>query len=80
MVGYNCRPLFANEVLQVTDYQCDIQHLTSKQAVIYALLREETHAAEKLKPKYDTSACGNGRGPEIEKLLRQYENIINQLT
>jgi hypothetical protein len=77
----------ANEALQViADYLNAIfSTLTSKQAeVIYALLRDETQqsVAEKLKKTKSTihQRVVSGRWPEIEKLLRQYENIINQLT
>jgi len=59
--------------------------MTPKQAmVIYELLRGETQRAiaKKLKKTESTihQRVISGHWPEIEILLKQYENIINQLT
>ena len=77
----------ANEGLQVlADYLNAIFNtMTPKQAmVIYELLRGETQRAiaKKLKKTESTihQRVISGHWPEIEILLKQYENIINQLT
>ena len=77
----------ANEGLQViADYMNAIfKVMTGKQAtVIFELLRGQTQqvVAGKLKKSKSTinQHVSSGRWPEIEKLLQQYENIINQLT
>ena len=76
----------ANEGLAViADYINSIfKFMTGKQAgVIFELLKGETQqaVASKLKKSKSTVSqhAGAGRWPEIEKLLQQYENIINQL-
>ena len=77
----------ANEGLQViADYiNAIFKVMTGKQAtVIFELLRGQTQqvVAGKLKKSKSTinQHVSSGRWPEIEKLLQQYENIINQLT
>ncbi len=77
----------ANAGLQViADYiNAIFKVMTSKQAVvIFELLKGETQqqVAGKLKKSKSTinQRVSAGRWPEIEKLLKQYENIINQLT
>ena len=77
----------ANKGLQViADYINSIfKVMTGKQAtVILELLKGETQqgVASKLKKSKSTihQHVNAGRWPEIEKLLQQYENIINQLT
>ncbi|MEJ7588973.1 MAG: hypothetical protein WKI04_15565 [Ferruginibacter sp.] len=77
----------ANEGLQViADYIDSIfKGMTGKQAmVIFELLQGETQqrVAEKLKKSKSTinQHVSSGRWEEIEKLLQQYENIINQLS
>lgn len=77
----------ANAGLQViADYiNAIFKVMTSKQAVvIFELLKGETQqqVAGKLKKSKSTinQRVSAGRWPEIEKLLQQYENIINQLT
>lgn len=76
----------ANEGLQViADYLNAIfSDLTAKQAeVIFELLRGETQQAVAYKIKKTKSTIHqrvtSGRWPEIEKLLQQYQNIINQI-
>ena len=59
--------------------------MTSKQAaVIFELLKGETQQQVAAKMKKSKSTINQrvsaGRWAEIEKLLKQYENIINQLT
>jgi hypothetical protein len=59
--------------------------MTGKQAeVIFQLLKGEMQqvVAKKLKKTKSTihQRVTSGRWPEIEKLLQQYENIINQLS
>lgn len=77
----------ANVGLQViSDYIDAIFNvMTGKQAaVIFELLKGQTQqvVAEKLKKSKSTinQHVSSGRWPEIEKLLLQYENIINQLS
>lgn len=77
----------ANAGLQViADYiNAIFKVMTSKQAVvIFELLKGETQqqVAGKLKKSKSTinQRVSAGRWPEIEKLLKQYENIINQLS
>ena len=77
----------ANEGLQVlADYiNAIFKVMTSKQAaVIFELLKGETQQQVAAKMKKSKSTINQrvsaGRWPEIEKLLKQYENIINQLT
>ena len=77
----------ANAGLQViADYMNAIfKVMTSKQAVvIFELLKGETQQQVAAKMKKSKSTINQrvkaGRWPEIEKLLKQYENIINQLT
>lgn len=59
--------------------------MTSKQAaVIFELLKGESQQQVAAKMKKSKSTINQrvsaGRWPEIEKLLQQYENIINQIT
>lgn len=77
----------ANEGLQViADYiNALFAALTGKQAtVIFELLKGQTQqlVAEKLKKSKSTinQHVSSARWPEIEKLLQQYENIINQIS
>ena len=77
----------ANEGLQViADYiNAIFKVMTAKQAsVIFELLTGQTQqtVADKLKKSKSTinQHVSSGRWAEIEKLLQQYENIINQLT
>ena len=77
----------ANEGLQViADYiNAIFKVMTAKQAsVIFELLTGQTQqtVAGKLKKSKSTinQHVSSGRWAEIEKLLQQYENIINQLT
>jgi len=77
----------ANEGLQViADYiNAILNNMTVKQAaVIFELLNGHTQqtVAERMKRSKSTihQHVTAGRWPEIEKLLRQYENIIHQLT
>ena len=77
----------ASEGLQViADYiNAIFKGMTGKQAaVIFELLKGQTQqgVAGKLKKSKSTihQHVSSGRWPEIEKLLQQYENIINQLT
>lgn len=77
----------ANAGLQViADYiNAIFKVMTSKQAaVIFQLLKGETQQQVATKMKKSKSTINQrvkaGRWPEIEKLLKQYENIINQLT
>ncbi|MEO6730861.1 MAG: hypothetical protein ABIN01_06565 [Ferruginibacter sp.] len=79
--------ILANEGLHViADYiNAIFNAMTTKQAtVIFELLKGEAQqvVAEKLKKSKSTihQHVSSGRWPEIEKLLKQYENIINQLT
>ena len=76
----------ANEGLQViSDYiNAIFKTMTGKQAqVIFELLKGKTQmaVAKKLKRTKSTinQHVSSGRWNEIEKLLKQYENIINQL-
>ena len=76
----------ANEGLQViSDYINDIfKTMTGKQAqVIFELLKGKTQqeVAKKLKRTKSTinQHVSSGKWFQIEKLLTQYENIINQL-
>ena len=76
----------ANEGLQViADYINTVfKVMTGKQAgVIFELLKGETQqtVAAKLKKSKSTinQHVSAGRWPEIEQLLKHYENIINQL-
>ena len=76
----------ANEGLQViSDYINDIfKTMTSKQAqVIFELLKGKTQqeVAKKLKRTKSTinQHVSSGKWFQIEKLLNQYENIINQI-
>ena len=70
----------------IADYINSIfKNMTGKQAgVIFELLKGESQrsVATKLKKSNSTinSHVNAGRWPEIERLLQQYENIINQLT
>ncbi len=77
----------AHEGLQViADYVNAIfKVMTSKQAtVIFELLKGQTQqvVAEKLKRSKSTihQHVSSGRWAEIEKLLQQYQNIVNQLS
>jgi hypothetical protein len=77
----------ANEGLRViSDYiNAIFETMTGKQAeVIFQLLKGEMQqvVAKKLKKTKSTihQRVTSGRWPEIEKLLQQYENIINQLS
>jgi hypothetical protein len=77
----------ANEGLQViADYVNAIfKAMTGKQAaVIFELLKGQTQqvVSEKLKRSKSTinQHVSSGRWAEIEKLLQQYENIINQVS
>ena len=77
----------ANGGLQViADYTNAIfKDMTAKQAgVIFELLKGQTQQAVALKLRKSKSTISQhvnaGRWPAIEKLLQQYENIINQLT
>ncbi len=77
----------AKEGLQViADYiNAIFKVMTGKQAtVIFELLKGQPQqvVAKKLKKSKSTihQHVSSGRWPEIEKLLQQYENIINQLT
>jgi hypothetical protein len=77
----------ANEGLRViSDYiNAIFGAMTGKQAeVIFQLLNGEIQqaVAKKLKKTKSTihQRVTSGRWPEIEKLLQQYENIINQLS
>lgn len=77
----------ANEGLQVIANYIDaiFKAMTGKQAtVIFELLKGQTQqvVAEKLKKSKSTinQHVSSGRWAEIEKLLQQYENIINQLS
>lgn len=77
----------ANEAMQViADYiNAIFKAMTGKQAtVIFELLKRQTQqeVAEKLKKSKSTISqhVSSGRWTEIEKLLRHYENIINQLS
>lgn len=76
----------ANEGLQViSDYiNAIFETMTGKQAeAIFQMLKGEKQQAiaKKLKKTKSTihQRVVSGRWPEIEKLLQQYENIINQL-
>jgi hypothetical protein len=78
--------ILANEGLQViADYLNAIfDVMTGKQAeVIFELLKGEMQKAVAKKFKKTKSTIHQritaGRWPEIEKLLQQYENIINQI-
>lgn len=78
--------ILANEGLQViSDYiNAIFKTMTGKQAqVIFELLNGKTQlaVAKKLKRTKSTvnQHVSSGRWNEIEKLLKQYENIINQL-
>ncbi len=78
--------VLAHEGLQViADYiNAIFKVMTSKQAtVIFELLKGQTQqvVAEKLKKSKSTihQHVGSGRWVEIEKLLQQYQNIVNQL-
>lgn len=77
----------ANSGLQViADYiNAIFKVMTSKQAaVIFELLKGESQQQVAAKMKKSKSTINQrvsaGRWPEIEKLLQQYENIINQIT
>lgn len=77
----------ANTGLQViADYiNAIFKVMTSKQAaVIFELLKGESQQQVAAKMKKSKSTINQrvsaGRWSEIEKLLRQYENIINQIT
>jgi len=77
----------AHEGLQViADYiNAIFKVMTSKQAtVIFELLKGQTQqvVAEKLKKSKSTihQHVGSGRWAEIEKLLQQFQNIVNQLS
>ncbi len=77
----------ANTGLQViADYiNAIFKVMTSKQAaVIFELLKGESQQQVAAKMKKSKSTINQrvsaGRWPEIEKLLQQYENIINQIT
>ena len=77
----------ANEGLQViADYiNAIFKEMTGKQAaVIFELLKGRTQqdAAKKLKKSKSTinQHVSSGKWAEIEKLLQQYENIINQIS
>jgi len=77
----------ANTGLQViADYiNAIFKVMTSKQAaVIFELLKGESQQQVAVKMKKSKSTINQrvsaGRWPEIEKLLQQYENIINQIT
>ncbi len=79
-----CANNLANEGLQViADYINSIfQWMTAKQAeVIFELLQGQQQQAVAKKLKKTKSSIHQrvtaGRWPEIEKLLQQYENIIN---
>ena len=85
-LSINTANSMANEGLQViADYTNSIyKTMTSKQAeVIFQLLKGESQLAiaHKLKKTKSTISqhASAGRWPEIEKLMHQYENIINQL-
>ena len=76
----------ANTGLQViADYiNAIFKVMTSKQAaVIFELLKGESQQQVAAKMKKSKSTINQrvsaGRWPEIEKLLQQYENIINQI-
>ena len=77
----------AHEGLQViADYiNAIFKVMTSKQAtVIFELLKGQTQqvVADKLKKSKSTihQHVSSGRWAEIEKLLQQYQNIVNQLS
>ncbi|MEP7142823.1 MAG: hypothetical protein ABI707_08130 [Ferruginibacter sp.] len=77
----------ANEGMQViADYiNAIFKAMTGKQAtVIFELLKGQTQqvVARKLKKSKSTISqhVSSGRWAEIEKLLQQYENIINQIS
>ncbi len=77
----------ANEGLQViADYlDAVFELMTGKQAeVIFELLQgqQQQQVAKKLKKTKSTihQRVSSGRWPEIERLLKQYENIINLLS
>lgn len=77
----------ANEGLQViADYtDAILKGMTGKQAaVIFELLKGQTQqtVATKLKKSKSTISqhVSSGRWVELEKLLQQYQNIINQLS
>ena len=79
--------LLANEGLQViADYMNAIfAAMTTRQAtVIFELLsgQPQMMVAKKLKKSRSTinQHVSSGRWPEIEKLLQQYQNIVNQLS
>ena len=78
-------PLAAEGLHVIADYLNAIfKVMTGKQAtVIFELLRGQTQqvVADKLKKSKSTihQHVSSGRWPEIEKLLQQYENIINEL-
>ncbi len=77
----------ANEGLQVIAAYINaiFKTMTGKQAtVIFELMKGQTQqgVAGKLKKSKSTihQHVSSGRWPEIEKLLKQYQNIINQLS
>jgi hypothetical protein len=77
----------ANQGLQViADYiNAIFKGMTGRQAtVIFELLKGQTQqvVAEKLKKSKSTISqhVSSGKWAEIEKLLQQYENIINQVS
>ena len=87
MLAITTANTLANEGMQViADYiNAIFSQMTAKQAsVIFELLTGQTQqtVADKLKKSKSTinQHVSSGRWAEIEKLLQQYENIINQLT
>ncbi len=86
LVISTANPLATAGLQVIADYiNAIFKVMTSKQAaVIFELLKGETQQQVAVKMKKSKSTINQrvsaGRWPEIEKLLKQYENIINQLT